>query len=253
MSTWGRSNPDDAPTDAPETSTIEFERVKGRTFSRRLTVVGITLAITVATLWLKPWDSTNPATPPPVAITAPVALATKAPTPVPSVATPIPTATAAATLDPLTVASRRRQCQSPTEWRLVTAESTVTRRTRTMYATSPMQASGPNDSSLPLSYLYADTLRAVGVCVPRTPESNPTALLGEVVLWQVESDGVAREIDRPTLIDPALYDVGEAYFAPSGTADATWPPGRYVFEIRAPAGGAGSRWMALQFVTTRSS
>jgi hypothetical protein len=122
-----------------------------------------------------------------------------------------------------------------------------------MYATSPMEASGPNDSSLPLSYLYADTLRAVGVCVPRSPATSSTAMLGEVTLWQVESDGIAREIYRPTLIDAALYDAGEAYFAPPDTAGQTWPPGRYVFEIRSDAAGADSRWMALQFVTTRSS
>lgn len=80
---------------------------------------------------------------------------------------------------------------------------------------------------------------------------SPTTILHEVVLWQVEDNGVVREIQRPVLLDPALYDVGEAYFAPPVAEGATWPPGCYVFEIKRAA-GAGSRWMALEFVTTRA-
>jgi len=209
------------------------------------------VVLVVGALWVKPWDlipSSPPLAPPTF---EPVAAldATASPEPTPEV-TAASGPTAAPTPDPLVLAAERRQCQSPDNWRLVTAESSVTRDTRTMYAASPAQASGPDDPTMPLSYVYAQSLRAVGVCVPRSPVVNPSTTLHEVILWQVESDGVVREIQRPVLLDAALYDIGEAYFGPPADEGTTWPPGKYVFEIKRAA-GAGSRWMALEFVTTR--
>ena len=87
--------------------------------------------------------------------------------------------------------------------------------------------------------------------MPRSKDSDPIATLADVVLWQIDDDGVAHEVTAPPLMDTALYDVGEAYFEPPPTEGATWPPGRYVFEIK-PAAGQRSRWMALEFVTTRA-
>jgi hypothetical protein len=135
---------------------------------------------------------------------------------------------------------------------MVTAERTVTRDTRTMYAASPVRASGPSDPTLPLSHLYARDLRAVGVCVPRSPVVSPVATLLQVVLWQVGDDGTVREIQRPVVLDPALFDVGEAYYGPPANEGPFWPPGRYVFEIRRAAGGTGSisRWIGLEFTPT---
>ena len=124
---------------------------------------------------------------------------------------------------------------------MVTAEQTVTRNTRTMYAASPVRADGPADPNLPLSHLYAGGMSAVGICVPRSPVVSPTTTLHEVILWQVAADGTVREIQRPVLVEPALYDIGEAYFGPPAGEGSLWPPGRYVFEIRRTAGGTGSR------------
>jgi len=219
-----------------------------------LIVAGFAVVLVVGALWLKPWTAIPPGPPPVVPTFPPIADAVASPTPDASddSASTGPTVEPTATPNPLIVAAERRQCQSPDDWRLVTAESTITRETRTMYAATPVDASGPADPTLPTSYLYADSLRAVGVCVPRSPVVSPTATLHEVVLWQVERDGVVREIQQPILMDPALYDIGEAYFSPPVDEGATWPPGRYVFEIKR-AGSTGSRWMALQFVTTRAT
>jgi hypothetical protein len=212
----------------------------------------LAVVLVIGTLWFKPWEAIQPGPSLLQATFAPIAGATQAAPPSNDSAATEPAVAPTLPLDPLLLAAQRRQCQSPTDWRLVTVESSLRRETRTMYAATPVEATGPDDPTLPLSYLYSDQLRAVGVCVPRSPVVSPTTTLHEVVLWQVESDGVVREIQRPILMDPALYDVGEAYFAPPVEEGATWPPGRYVFEIRRVA-GAGSRWMALEFITTRAS
>ena len=134
---------------------------------------------------------------------------------------------------------------------MVTAETTTTRETRTMYAAVPVQAAGPADPALPLSHLYAEDLRAVGVCVPRGPVVSPTTTLHQVVLWQVDDSGTAREVVQPVVLDNELYDAGEAYFAPPAGEGPYWPEGRYVFEIRRIE-GPGSRWIGLEFVPTAS-
>jgi hypothetical protein len=247
VSTWGRSNPDDDREEEP----LRLERVGGRAVSWRLVVTGIGVVLIVGALWVKPWDMfapTVPAPPPQVPVVADIA--TEAPQATEPDATASPTAIPDPTSDPLVVAARRRQCQSPVDWRMVTAERTVTRDTRTMYAVSPVAADGPADPTLPLSHVYAGTLEAVGVCVPRSPVVSPVNTLHDVVLWQVEKDGTAREIQRPVLLDPYLYDIGEAYFGPPAGEGPNWPAARYVFEIRRAA-GPGSMWMALEFVPTR--
>ncbi len=132
---------------------------------------------------------------------------------------------------------------------MVTAETTVARDTRTMYAAVPMAASGPADPTLSLSHLFAGTLQAVGVCVPRSPVVSPTTILHDVVLWQVDDNGTAREIQRPVVLDNDLYDIGEAYFAPPVGEGPYWPEGRYIFEIRRIE-GPSSRWIGLEFVPT---
>lgn len=257
MSTWGKSNPE-GPRVEIEEQHLELSPVSERherRYSWRLIFSTVAVIVFIGTLWLKPWGETSslfrPVRPTPAAIAAAsVPAPTAAPaTPAASIAGTDGPVTPAPTQDPLVLAAQRRQCQSPSDWRMVTAESTVTRDTRTMYAATPIHAAGPTDPVLPLSHLYADTLRAVGVCVPRTENANPTATLSDVVLWRVDENGVAHEIDAPPLLDVDLYNVGEAYFQPPADEGTTWPPGRYVFEIR-PA-GERPRWMALEFTTTR--
>jgi len=244
VSTWGRSDPNDE----LDESAPRLEKV-GRAPRWRLVVALVSIVLVFGLMWAKPWNNL----PPPVAAVPEVSFdvpGRATPTPVP---TPQPTATPepVATLGPVALAAKRRQCQSPTDWRMVTAESTVTRETRTMYAAVPAPASGPTDPGLALSQLFAGELRAVGVCVPRSPVVSPTTTLHQVVLWQVEDDGTAREVERPVVMDDDLYDIGEAYFAPPIGEGQYWPQGRYVFEIRRIE-GPGSRWIGLEFVPTQT-
>ena len=246
MSTWGRSNPEDNREEEP----LQLERVGGRAVSWRLVVAGLGLVLIVGALWVKPWDMFAPKVPNTSQAPIVADVATEIPQASVSEAT-VAAATPGPTPEPLAVVARRRQCQSPVDWRMVTAERTVTRDTRTMYAVSPVAAIGPDDPTLPLSHVFAGSLEAVGVCVPRSPVVSPVSTLHDVVLWQIETDGTAREIQRPVLLDPGLYDIGEAYFGPPADEGSSWPAGKYVFEIRRAA-GPGSMWMALEFVPTGS-
>ncbi|MEA2676797.1 MAG: hypothetical protein QOJ81_938, partial [Chloroflexota bacterium] len=138
---------------------MRLEKVGGRAFGSRVITFGAIAVLLVGLLLLKPWA--NGPTQPTQAL----------PTDVAVVATPTPGPTPAPTVDPMVLAVLRRQCQSPTDWRMVTAETSATRQTRTMYAAYPDFSNGPTDASLPLSHLYAAALRAVGVCVPRSDDS----------------------------------------------------------------------------------
>ncbi|MEO6350149.1 MAG: hypothetical protein ABIP53_05820 [Candidatus Limnocylindrales bacterium] len=253
MSISGRCSPEHR-----EVEPLRLERVGGGAPRGRIAVGLVAVVLVVATLWLKPWG----ADPPTVAVLPTTPFASPTPTPLtpasptqPPTAAPQPTSARSRrplptpVTDPLVLAARRRQCQSATNWRMVTAETTATRRTRTMYAADPVAASGPSDPTLPTSRLFALALRGVGVCVPRTPVMSPVDELMQVILWQVDSDGEAHEVARPVILDEPLFEIGEAYYGPPSDEGELWPAGRYAFEIKRIAGGR-SRWMALEFIPT---
>ncbi|HUR16194.1 MAG TPA: hypothetical protein VMZ33_02815 [Candidatus Limnocylindrales bacterium] len=77
--------------------------------------------------------------------------------------------------------------------------------------------------------------------------SPPAEGLLRVVLWQVDEDGRAREVVSPVITNPALFDLGEAYYAPPAGEEATWPRGRYVFEVKSST-GADSGWVGIEFL-----
>jgi hypothetical protein len=231
VSTWGRSNPE-IRTDEPQE--LRLERVGGRPGGWRVFTVGAAGLLVVGVLLLKPWANWP---------TQPI---DSLPTFVAVAATPTPGPSPAPTIDPMVLAEGRRQCKSPVDWRMVTAETTATRQTRTMYAALPSFSSGPTDTALPLSHLYASSLRAVGVCVPRSANLVVAAQLARIVLWQVSDDGTVRQVPDPLVIDRPLYLAGEAYWAPPVGEGDTWPVGRYVFEIE-PSDGGPSRWMGVEY------
>jgi hypothetical protein len=242
----------------PEIEPLRLERVGGGAPRGRIVAGLVAVVIVVATLWLKPWGNDAPV----VAVlpATPFSIPTPAPPSPEPTSAPDPTAepthtaspprpTATPVTDPLVLAALRRQCQSPTSWRMVTAETTATRKTRTMYAANPAAASGASDPTLVASRLYALQLRGIGVCVPRTPVMSPVDELMQVVMWRVDGDGTAHEVARPVILDEPLFEIGEAYYAPPLDEGELWPAGRYAFEIRRIAGG-NSRWMALDFIPT---
>jgi hypothetical protein len=147
------------------------------------------------------------------------------------------------------IAAALSHCPAPRPGRLLSCETTLRWTSRTLWAAAPALASGPADPNLVLRIVHADELKAVGICPPRTPVLSPTAMLRDVVLWQVLPNGTVREVTRPQLVDPALYDQGEAYFGPPAGEGPFWPEGRYVFEIRRVE-GPQSKWIGLEFVPT---
>lgn len=244
MSTWGRCDPNDEEGD----SGLRLEHVTGQPARWRIAVAAICAILALGLLWAKPWDRPSPA---PVALmpTLPAqVMATSPPsTPSPIAHSPDPSPTRS----PIARASRLRHCVAPRDWRLLSSEATQRWTVRTLWAAAPTAATGPTDPDLPVRVVHADNLLAVGICPPRTPVLTPSLMLRDVVLWQVLSDGIAREVTRPRLLDPGLYDLGEAYFEPPVGEGPFWPAGRYVFQIRRLA-GTGSRWMGLEFVPTET-
>ena len=103
-------------------------------------------------------------------------------------------------------------------------------------------AKGPDDAALPASRDHAERLTAVGICPPTTSAASPAEQFQRVVLWHVKANGTFEEVTRARVLDKPLFNVGEAYFAPPSELGATWPRGRYVFEIR-EIGSVTSRWM----------
>jgi hypothetical protein len=249
VSTSGRCNPELD----PDAGAPRLERVGGSAPGRRwpVAVSALVVVTLVGLLWAKPWQNVGPETGMAVTPTEmrgrPIRTADPARTPAPTKDHPTPTPSP--TPDPLELAVDRRQCQSTSEWRMVSAEVTVTRGTRTMYAVEPAVAAGPTDEAIPVSRLFARSLRAVGVCVPYTPAMSPADELTHVVLWRVDENGDARQVSAPVIADEPLFALGEAYWAPPAGEERLWPEGRYVFEIRRIA-GAESRWMGIDFVPT---
>jgi len=253
VSTWGRSDP----TDEEDESGLQLEHVTGQPARWRMAIAAICAILALGVLWAKPWDRPVPA---PVALlpSLPAQVSATSPPatlrPTPEAPDPSPTPEApdpGPTRSPIAQASRLRHCVAPRDWKLLSSESTQRWTVRTLWAAAPTAATGPTDPDLPVRVVHADNLLAVGICPPRTPVLTPSLMLRDVVLWQVLADGHAREVTRPGLFDSALYDLGEAYFGPPAGEGKYWPAGRYVFQIRRLA-GAGSRWMGLEFVPTRS-
>jgi hypothetical protein len=121
-----------------------------------------------------------------------------------------------------------------------------------MWGATLQEGAGPGDAQLAASRDHARELNAVGICAPSNPTMSPVDQLLQVVLWHVDLDGNVTEITQPEIVDAELFDLGEAYYGPPPEVGDSWPPGRYVFEIRRLAGGA-SRWMALDFIPTNAT
>ena len=252
MSTSGRCNP---PEPADQSVELRVERVGGPGAPLRALAVLALIGTFVTVLWLKPWAGDTPpvaVVPVPANSARPATVdATEPDAPAPGLLTP-PSAAPEPTPDPMALAARRAHCRQADIWRLVSMEESPRWKTRTMWGVSPQDASGPLDDSLVASTDHAARLTAIGVCAPATPVMSPVDELLHVVLWHVGTDGRAREITRPVIVDQELFDLGEAYYGPPEGEGDSWAPGRYVFEIKRIAGG-GSRFMALDFIPTSAS
>jgi hypothetical protein len=249
VSTSGRCNP---PEPAEQSVELRVERVGGSGAPLRALAVVALIGSFVTVLWLKPWaGDTSPVAvvPVPANSVRPAPLdATEPDAAPPDLLRPPPLAPEA-TPDPMALAARRAHCRQAQTWRLVSMEESPRWKTRTMWGVTPQDATGPLDESLKATIDHAARLTAIGVCAPATPVMSPVDGLLHAVLWHVGTDGRAREITRPVIVDQELFDLGEAYYGPPEGEGDSWAPGRYVFEIKRIAGG-GSRFMALDFIPT---
>jgi hypothetical protein len=247
VSTWGRSN-----SEIDTGLRVPLQRVQRGRAATAPRIVLLLASVAVAIAWWKPWGEAPPAPP----AQAPIAAVASVPSETPAMnVTPSPRSSPspAATVDPQVAAEKRAHCRASEKWRLVSMEESSRWRTRTLWAVTSQRASGPADPRLRLSKDHAARLVAIGICAPASSLVSPVEQLRRTVLWHVGDDGTVREILNPVILDVPLFERGEAYYGPPADEGTSWPPGRYVFEIRDPTSRTDdtARWIGLEFVPTR--
>jgi hypothetical protein len=229
--------------------TVRVERVGGVSW-RFVAVIGLVAGlITIAIA--KPWGS--PRVPTPVDWASAMAKA--------SLDAPEPTSPAATSDPELDAAVKRKLCDAPPQWRLVTMEATALGESRTMYGATAAEASGPADRSIPTAHLSAIHLYAIGLCQPNASGlRSADRPLEAITLWQIKPGAEPQRIVGFSTLDTGLFRLGEGYFGPPsgerGSAAATgsppvWQPGRYVFEIDRGGDAGQALWLALDFAAAR--
>ncbi len=157
------------------------------------------------------------------------------------------------TLDPAAVlAARPRQCHASRRVALAVERRRPSAEPRARsWAAAPSPRQWPGRSrlchcarSMPTACTPLGSARHV------TPVISPSAMLRDVVLWQVLPDGTVREVTQPQLVDRAPVRAGRGVLRPARGRRAVLAEGRYVFEIRRLE-GPGSRWIGLEFIPTQ--
>jgi hypothetical protein len=238
-----RGRREDGPDEpAPE---VRVERISG--VPRRVFVAAGVVVVLIVVALVKPWGGTPTHIAVAPATVTPPASRNGPPTPR---VTPSPDRGAAA-------AAAGALCISPSLWRLVTMETNELGNTRSLYSTTAVEASGPADASIPVAPVAGNELLAIGVCRPLSAvqKKSSKAAAIEVRIWAVDPGGGVRE-QTTSVVDPDLYAVGEAYYAPGsgaaapGTSSANsagWTTGRYSIEIDNAAPDGSPLWLGLDF------
>jgi hypothetical protein len=145
-------------------------------------------------------------------------------------------------------ARQRRQCYNPRVWRIVTNERTGSIESRSLFPINPVRARGPDDPAIAAASIHASQLLGLGYCVPVGIDRDVSTIERLILIWRKSASGAYAPVRGTRVLDQALFSLGEAYLAPPiGAPGATWPGGRYVFEVRnSPTDGA-ARWFALDF------
>jgi hypothetical protein len=217
---------------------VHIERVAGSNRSSAVGVVIVSLAVLL--LVAKPWVAAQPPRSSPPATAA--AAVEQPPSPAAAtLAQPSPNAELAAALG-------RRQCQNPAVWRVVTRERTGSVETRSLFPIDPVVARGPTDPAIRAATIHASQLLGIGYCIPLATDPDVAAIEHQILIWTRSSAGLYSALKDPRVQDQALFNLGEAYLAPPiGAPAATWPGGRYVFEVQPSRAGGTARWFALDF------
>jgi hypothetical protein len=143
---------------------------------------------------------------------------------------------------------KRRQCQNPDAWRIVTTEQSGPLRSYSLLPVTPVVATGPTDDRIVPHAFHAGELFAIGYCVPVSADSNVATAEARVLIWQQVPGGRFNALHDLRVLDPGLASIGEVYLGAGSTSHPTsWPDGRYVFEAQGAGPGGAAGWFALAF------
>jgi hypothetical protein len=223
--------------DEPIEREVRVERLEGvprRVFAGTALVVAL-----IVVAMIKPWGdpTVRVALPAPPVRTQPASSETP-------VARPTPSA------DPALIAAEfGALCIATPSWRLITMETSELGDSRTVYAIPPVTATGPTDTSIPLTGVTAKKLLAMGVCRPSGLDDGSAEAEFGAHIWALGPDG--RPVREATaILDADLYAVGEEYYAPAtNQSPAPWTAGRYEVEIPNASSSGASLWFAVNFAS----
>jgi len=223
-------------------SGVETVRVR-RAGRRPLAIAALVVAL-VAVSIVKPWAGAGRAEPDP----APASAATG----------PAETADVSISTEYGVLAPGQVDCVS-SDWRIVALGNFGGWTVRTSIAITPVEASGPGDSSIPDLSLGASDIAGLGACAPSTWSGAPGRASRIVTAWRTSADGApTATFARVTLAEldplPSGSPAGAQPIAPRSVAELVrplpatqggrWPAGRYVLLLASPDAGAG-RWIAV--------
>ena len=184
----------------------------------------------------RPWDLLGPPGAIPAVETAPLAEAT-AGDGVPVAAESFAAAQQSAPPVPRAAPRTAITCALPSQWRSSSIEDWTGRQARVWKAVEVVEATGPDDPSIPFEPIVSPTITAIGWCAPvdgpDRPPQNLTASLYRI------RDGAALPLlyDR---LEPREPDVLGELWVPRPLSVGnrpSWPVGRYVIELRSASGG----------------
>ncbi len=143
--------------------------------------------------------------------------------------------------------SRQLTCAYPSQWRSSTIQDWAGRTARVWTAIEVVEATGPDDPTIPFDPVIAASVTAIGWCAPVDgPDRPPLALTA--TLYRIQ-DGRAIPIPYDRL-EPGEPDaLGELWLPQAlGVGNRpTWAMGRYVIELRS-ASGAYRRFLGLELM-----
>ena len=220
------------------------ETVRVRRAGRRPLAIAVLVVALVAVSIVKPWAGAGRAEPDP----APASAATG----------PAETADVSISTEYGVLAPGQVDCVS-SDWRIVALGNFGGWTVRTSIAITPVEASGPGDSSIPDLSLGASDIAGLGACAPSTWSGAPGRPSRIVTAWRTSADGApTATFARVTLAEldplPSGSPAGAQPIAPRSVAELVrplpatqggrWPAGRYVLLLASPDAGAG-RWIAV--------
>lgn len=223
------------------------ETVRVRRAGRRPLAIAVLVVALVAVSIVKPWAGAGRAEPDP----APASPAT-------GPAATAETADVSISTEYGVLAPGQVDCVS-SDWRIVTLGDFGGWTVRTSIAITPVEASGPGDSSIPDLSLGASDIAGLGACAPSTWSGAPGRASRIVTAWRTSADGaLTATFARVTLAEldplPSGSPVGAQPIAPRSVAELVrpipatpggrWPAGRYVLLLASLDPGAG-RWIAV--------